>query len=98
MARYWYYFLMVVRPGAKVWWKRYITTIQIAQFIIVLITHTSAVLYHYVYAKNCRSYEGYGNLFAGLVIWSYLYLFIEFYRTTYTSPVNKGQRSAQKEE
>jgi hypothetical protein len=95
---YWYYFMMVVKPGKQIWWKKYITTIQILQFIIVLITHSSAIIYHYAYAKNCRSYEGYGNLFAGLVIWSYLYLFIDFYRSTYTSGKSQAGRKVAKKE
>lgn len=89
---------MVVSPGQNIWWKKYITTIQIVQFIIVLITHSSAIVYHYGFAKNCRSYEGYGNLFAGLVIWSYLYLFIDFYRSTYTKGSSKPRKPAQKVE
>lgn len=78
---YYYYFLIIfnIRP----WWKAYITQLQIAQFIIVIICHTSAVLYHYLYAKNCRSYDGYGNAFAGSIIWSYLILFIQFYIRSY---------------
>jgi len=95
---YWYYFIMVVKPKQNVWWKRYITTIQIIQFIVVLIVHSSAIAYHYAYAKNCRSYEGYGNLFAGLVIWSYLYLFIDFYRNTYTSAKSDTRKPAKKVE
>lgn len=87
---YWYYFLIVfnIRP----WWKKYITQIQIIQFILGITIHTSAVLYHYQYSQQCRSFDGYGNQFAGLIMWSYLFLFINLYKKTYPAPKQDTQK------
>lgn len=90
---YWYYLLTVfnIRP----WWKKYITQFQIVQFIIGIAIHTSAVVYHYQFSKECRSYDGYGNQFAGLIMWSYLFLFIDLYRRSYTSRPAQREKKEQ---
>lgn len=87
---YWYYFLVIFKISP--WWKKYITKIQIIQFIINLIVYNSTYLYHHLIAKNCNGYNGWGSLLASGIIWSYLFLFVDFYRKSYTQ-VNKKKNN-----
>ena len=31
---YYYYFITTLSPGIKLWWKKYLTSLQISQFVI----------------------------------------------------------------
>lgn len=79
---YLYYFLAIldIRP----WWKKYITQLQIIQFILVIIIHSSAFVYHYILDGQCHSFDmWYANSAAMGVIWSYLVLFLAYYQRSY---------------
>ncbi|EPX75245.1 GNS1/SUR4 family protein [Schizosaccharomyces octosporus yFS286] len=91
---YSYYFLAAC--GRRVWWKQWVTRVQIIQFVIDLVlcyfgTYTH-VAYHFFpwlpHAGDCS-----GSLFAAIfgcgVLSSYLVLFIGFYANTY---IKRGAR------
>lgn len=78
---YYYYSISVL--GVKdIWWKKYLTIIQIIQFIIdvsVCSYCTYAVYYH---PLGCQSHPG-GPESGVAILSSYLFLFMGFYSKTY---------------
>ncbi|RYP43439.1 hypothetical protein DL768_009927 [Monosporascus sp. mg162] len=88
VVMYWYYFQSA--RGIKIWWKEWVTRLQIIQFIIDLgfvyfASYTYFTSRYFPYmpnAGNCAGEEF--AAFAGIgVISSYLVLFILFYIATY---------------
>jgi len=78
------YYLLSIAGFKDLWFKRYITQIQIMQFITVLLLHLTSVLYHYYVSQNCSSFDvWWKNTAGGSVIASYLLLFLHFYSQSY---------------
>ncbi|KAL4982203.1 GNS1/SUR4 family-domain-containing protein [Aspergillus falconensis] len=88
VVMYWYYFQSA--RGIRIWWKRYITLLQIAQFVIDIgfiyfASYTYFASTYFPWAPNagyCMG-EEYAAGFGVFIISSYLLLFISFYFTTY---------------
>ncbi|KAL4899852.1 hypothetical protein BDW74DRAFT_171249 [Aspergillus multicolor] len=88
VVMYWYYFQSA--RGIKIWWKRYITILQIAQFVIDIgfiyfASYTYFASTYFPWAPNtghCMG-EEYAAAFGVFIISSYLLLFVSFYATTY---------------
>ncbi|CAO3699444.1 hypothetical protein G6F70_000043 [Rhizopus microsporus] len=85
-----YYYYFRTAAGAKIWWKRYLTTMQITQFIIDLFvvyfcTYTYFAYTYWPQLPNKGSCAGTETsaLFGCALLSSYLLLFINFYRMTY---------------
>ncbi|KIM56996.1 hypothetical protein SCLCIDRAFT_1219831 [Scleroderma citrinum Foug A] len=89
-----YYYYFATAGGARFWWKRHLTTLQIIQFIIILV---AAVFASYNYAAhnwwpvlphvgNCSGTPTAGIVGAGIIM-SYLLLFVDFFRQTYIKNV-----------
>ncbi|KAF3932644.1 hypothetical protein ABW19_dt0201206 [Dactylella cylindrospora] len=98
VVMYWYYFLSA--RGIRVWWKEWITRLQIAQFVIDLFfvyfasyTYFTSTYFQWMpNAGNCAGEEF--AAFAGMgILSSYLVLFISFYLATYKK---SGKRAARK--
>ena len=96
VVMYWYYFQAA--RGVRIWWKKYITMLQIAQFIIDLVFvyfasytyFTSTYFPNMPNMGNCAGEEF--AAFAGMgILSSYLLLFISFYLATYKKD-SKGGR------
>ncbi|CZS96987.1 probable fatty acid elongase (FEN1) [Rhynchosporium agropyri] len=88
VVMYWYYFQSA--RGIKIWWKEWITRLQITQFVIALgfvyfASYTYFTSQYFPWmpnAGNCAGEEF--AAFSGMaVISSYLVLFISFYFATY---------------
>lgn len=78
-----YYYYYLTEQGIRVWWKKYITTIQIVQFVWDISWHVG--WYMVVRRSPAGTCGGtfYGFLFSNFVISSFLILFIHFYIQTY---------------
>jgi len=85
VVMYWYYFQSA--RGIRIWWKEWITRLQIVQFVIDF-SHT-----YFPWAPNAGSCAGEEfAAFSGMgIISSYLLLFISFYLATYKK-TGKGGR------
>ncbi|KAJ5461950.1 Elongation of fatty acids protein 2 [Penicillium daleae] len=96
VVMYWYYFQSA--RGIRIWWKKYITMLQIVQFVIDLgfIYFASYSYFSSVYfpwAPNMGQCAGEEfAAFAGIgIITSYLLLFISFYIATYNKAAKVGR-------
>ncbi|GAA6036923.1 hypothetical protein JCM8097_006356 [Rhodosporidiobolus ruineniae] len=87
-----YYYYFMTAAGYKIWWKKYLTTLQITQFVIDLFTVYFAS-YSYFSATywptwptmgSCAGTEG-AAIFGCALLTSYLFLFIAFYKKTYSA-------------
>jgi len=92
---YWYYFQAA--RGVRIWWKQYITMLQIVQFVLDLgfvyfasYTYFSSTYFpHLPTCGRCAGEEF--AAFAGMgILSSYLLLFISFYFATYKKDHAKG--------
>jgi hypothetical protein len=84
--------------GVKIWWKKYITIMQIVQFVIDLgFVYFASYTYfsnnYFPWAPNAGTCAGEEfAAFAGLIILSsYLLLFISFYFATYRKQTIQGR-------
>ncbi|KAI4749964.1 elongation of fatty acids protein 3, partial [Aureobasidium sp. EXF-8845] len=99
VVMYWYYFQAA--RGIRIWWKKYITVMQITQFVIDLgfVYFASYTYFTFRYFPSmpnmgiCAGEEF--AAFAGMAILSsYLLLFLSFYAATYKKPTKKGRNRA----
>ncbi|KAB2576697.1 GNS1/SUR4 membrane protein [Lasiodiplodia theobromae] len=99
VVMYWYYFQSA--RGIRIWWKKYITIMQILQFVLDLgfVYFASWTYFTSTYwpwlpnAGRCAGEEF--AAFSGIaILTSYLFLFILFYIATYKKPVPKGRGRA----
>ncbi|KAI9760641.1 MAG: hypothetical protein M4579_001505 [Chaenotheca gracillima] len=88
VVMYWYYFQSA--RGIRIWWKKWITKLQIIQFVIDLgfvyfASYTYFTSTYFPNMPNCGQCAGEEfAAFAGMgIISSYLLLFISFYFATY---------------
>ncbi|CAO0800798.1 unnamed protein product [Mucor circinelloides] len=85
-----YYYYFRTASGAKIWWKQYLTTMQIIQFVIDLVVIYTCTYSYYAYTYtsfmpnfgDCAGTES-AAAFGCAILTSYLFLFINFYRITY---------------
>jgi len=93
-----YYYYLVQTLGGDVWWKKYLTTGQIAQFITDLLA--LAVWFWYkLYLKRDCSGDPLALAFGTAVLFSFLLLFINFYVRTYrAAKKERDAKRAKKEE
>ncbi|KAL6232093.1 hypothetical protein BDW75DRAFT_28144 [Aspergillus navahoensis] len=96
VVMYWYYFQSA--RGIRIWWKKYITRLQIVQFVIDLVfvyfasyTYFSSTYFPWApNAGHCAGEEF--AAFAGIgILTSYLVLFISFYIVTYNKAAKTGR-------
>lgn len=93
-----YYYYFRTAAGAKIWWKKYLTALQITQFIIDLgiVYFCTYTYFSYTYLPwfpdwgSCAGTET-SALFGCALLSSYLLLFINFYRLTYKQKKNIQQ-------
>mmetsp|Transcript_16266 Transcript_16266/g.41701 ORF Transcript_16266/g.41701 Transcript_16266/m.41701 type:complete len:285 (-) Transcript_16266:71-925(-) len=85
---YLYYFLTTL--GIQPWWKKYITQMQIYQFILVMGLHLFSFYWHYVWSHECVSFVDAWTNHLGIAIYvSYLVLFVAFYISTYKKAADR---------
>jgi len=96
VVMYWYYFQAA--RGVRIWWKKYITMLQIIQFVIDLgFVYFASYTYfsnsYFPWAPNMGTCAGEEfAAFAGMgILSSYLLLFISFYFATYRKQTVSGR-------
>jgi len=78
-----YYYYFMASLGHQIWWKRYLTQLQIFQFIAT-VTINCSWIYFYLTGRNpSGTIEGF--YFGMFIITSFLILFINFYIQNYQS-------------
>ena len=99
VVMYWYYFQAA--RGVRIWWKRYITIMQIIQFVVDLgfvyfASYTYFTSTYFQWMPNSGSCAGEEfAAFAGMgILSSYLLLFISFYLATYKKAPPKSRSRA----
>lgn len=96
-----YYYYYATAGGRRFWWKKYLTTMQIVQFVIDLFVVYFASYSYFIatylpsapHVGTCSGGEG-AALFGCLILTTYLFLFISFYRQTYKAGAG-ARKSAQ---
>jgi len=95
---YYYYAISVL--GISVWWKKYITKMQISQFVFDLGLNFTAYGYRFygeTYSNITCSGDWIPWLFGQYVLLSFLVLFAIFYRETYEKKAYKPTDPAREE-
>lgn len=92
---YWYFAMTCLK--INVWWKKYLTGLQIAQFIIDVGFCCYALgVYELNQAnlveKTCNGSRAAGIFGIGL-LFSYLLLFVDFYKKSYTPTTKNGPKN-----
>ena len=96
VVMYWYYFQSA--RGVRIWWKKYITMLQIIQFVIDLFfvyfasyTYFASTYFPWIPNNGKCAGEEFAA-FAGMgILSSYLLLFISFYFATYRKEQKRGK-------
>ncbi|KAF0770045.1 elongation of very long chain fatty acids protein 4-like [Aphis craccivora] len=85
VVMYSYYFLTALGPSVQkhLWWKKYLTRVQIIQFIIGILYCLGLIVFNCTHSKLFILY-----ILADVFI--FLYLFLKFYKKTYR-PKGKTQ-------
>jgi len=98
VVMYWYYFQSA--RGIRIWWKQYITVMQIIQFVIDLgfvyfasWTYFTSTYYPWLPSSGKCAGEEFAAIAGMCILSSYLLLFISFYAATYRKPF-KGRTRA----
>jgi len=88
-----YYYYYLAEKGIQVWWKKYITKIQIVQFVVDMSLHFMWYYYAQVKGHDCSG-DIYIYHFGNFVIMSFLLLFIKFYIDSYKRRSSVQQKKA----
>eukprot|EP00180_Rhodochaete_pulchella_P000129 Plantae.Rhodophyta-Rhodochaete_pulchella.ctg10820.p1 GENE.Plantae.Rhodophyta-Rhodochaete_pulchella.ctg10820~~Plantae.Rhodophyta-Rhodochaete_pulchella.ctg10820.p1 ORF type:complete len:271 (-),score=39.61 Plantae.Rhodophyta-Rhodochaete_pulchella.ctg10820:228-1040(-) len=94
-----YYYYAMTALKIRIWWKKYLTTLQIAQFVVDVIACSYA---YTIFVLNGMRYDKchgtqVGAITGIIILSSYLVLFVRFYLRTYNAP-RKDREVGQKEE
>ena len=79
-----YYYYALQTMGIAVWWRRYLTSLQIVQFVVD-IAGTLSWPYGYYTEGYCSGSIG-AHIFGVWGLGTFLYLFVQFYKAEYTAP------------
>ena len=79
-----YYYFGVYALGQRPYWKKYLTSLQIIQFILDISTSIPFIIIYFL-GYPCRG-ELYAWVIANLAGFSLLVLFMQFFQRTYTTP------------
>jgi len=77
-----YYYYAIATFGYDVWWKKYLTALQIIQFVIDIIFCWGAIFLLYGLGIYCHG-DVYAAFFGSILLSSYLLLFVDFFTKKY---------------
>jgi len=80
-----YFYYAISSLGYSAWWKKYITSMQIVQFVVDLSANSIGFFYHWQTNWTRCSGSPQAWVFGQAVLLSFLILFIAFYKQTYKS-------------
>mmetsp|Transcript_21408 Transcript_21408/g.29951 ORF Transcript_21408/g.29951 Transcript_21408/m.29951 type:complete len:302 (+) Transcript_21408:23-928(+) len=86
-----YYYYLATTLNSDVWWKKYLTTAQIIQFVVDLLGISVWWYYYLVKEQPCTGTVA-SMLFVYFVLGSFLILFVLFYIKTFKRPAS-GSRA-----
>jgi len=92
-----YYYFAMQALGYNVWWKKYLTSVQIVQFVID--STTSLLFPYFIYFTSSKCMGSMPAWFlANFTGVTFFFLFVSFYRSTYSDSErgNKGDRASLK--
>jgi len=89
-----YYYYMVFTLGYDVWWKRYLTQMQIVQFFMDIMSTWPALMSIFVFDSWTCQGQLWPVIFGHLVGLSFIYLFTAFYISTYRAQKRKAREEA----
>lgn len=87
-----YYYYAMSALGIRVWWKKYLTTLQISQFVIDVVVIGYAY-YSFIlsgFDQNVCYGTSTGAIVGLSILFSYLLLFVQFYFQTYSTKSSKS--------
>lgn len=78
-----YYYYALATVGVRSWWKKYLTALQITQFVIdVVVCYTAS--FYFFYSNSCNG-TAFTALFGSGLLTFYLFLFIKFWMDNYSA-------------
>jgi len=77
-----YYYYLAVSFNSDLWWKKYLTTMQIAQFCVDIVLTLPYYYYEFVLGIDCHGHSSV-LLFSNAVLICFLILFVNFFYHTY---------------
>ena len=86
-----YFYFAIYALGYRPWWKKYLTSLQIFQFVVDMSSSIPFIVIYYL-GYPCRG-ELYAWIIANLTGVALLLLFMNFYSTTYRPPTKPGQKA-----
>jgi len=90
-----YHYYCLAALGQSVWYKRYITALQIIQFVTAMVL---TIIYFWVsFTRGCSAKERIAVVYSTVTNLSFLLLFIQFYRVTYHQGRRPSKESVKKD-
>eukprot|EP01104_Vermistella_antarctica_P018735 TRINITY_DN7058_c0_g1_i1.p1 TRINITY_DN7058_c0_g1~~TRINITY_DN7058_c0_g1_i1.p1 ORF type:complete len:296 (+),score=45.58 TRINITY_DN7058_c0_g1_i1:58-945(+) len=84
-----YYYFAMSAIGVRIWWRKYLTSLQILQFILDFLT-SLPFLFFWKFGPACRGLMSCW-IVANSVGMSFFFLFVNFYQKQYKKPAAKPQ-------
>jgi hypothetical protein len=86
-----YYYYFISSFGVQVWWKKYLTQLQIFQFIITEALNVFWGIAQFYLGWGCAG-TNFGFAFGHFILISFLILFINFYMSAYKKPQGDNKK------
>eukprot|EP01027_Heterolobosea_sp_BB2_P022016 GEZU01032389.1.p1 GENE.GEZU01032389.1~~GEZU01032389.1.p1 ORF type:complete len:268 (+),score=104.67 GEZU01032389.1:177-980(+) len=88
-----YYYYTAALLGYRIWWKKYLTTFQIVQFLTLMASASVQIYWRYFAAERIECSGDMTAFFIGLsFVLSLTFLFAQFYRRTYSTPSTAAKK------
>eukprot|EP00727_Mastigamoeba_balamuthi_P004735 m51a1_g1426 hypothetical protein (254) ;mRNA; r:68145-69593 len=92
-----YYYYALAAYGKSVWWKKYLTTIQITQFVLCIALAVYHGLSSYQGACGAREVTTRSAVWTSVCYTSFLVLFVQLYIENYCSRTDRSKAPAKRD-